>query len=404
MSRQNRRFGELVWQGIRSRRLSCHEPAPVRIRLLGALTALSETEVHRGFLGDFWSGLTRPSLLAVAVCLLVAAIGVVIFLIFAPLVLRTEGYRFLMSSDEDNQTLVSHQILNGLPQDRAAVLPLGTSLMVACVDPWNDLDNFIENATGQPVHVAEYATSAQTSWEMAAILDRSRPPEGSLVILGLSYGLMGVPVEGPGGSTLSTQAKNPKMAFVSEAFDAEVEFAKLDAPARTGVFGLDNAAYFLSRRKEFIKNLLRGGIDYADPLDAPWYAIVGTPESWAEEKASLPNLNRRYETSAAVHFDVLSRMIEREAARGIEFVIAEAPINRDWWQAEGGPAFIQRFQDDIRAFAAERELPFVALNDRAALQTHDFVDMEGHVKTPQARARCTEAVGQIAIDHFGGAS
>ena len=371
---------------------------------LGGRVSLAQTSIFPEFLRAFWSGLTRPSLLAVAICAGIAIAGLVVFVLAAPFLIRTEGYRFLMSSDEDNQTLVSHQILTGLPDDRPAIIPLGTSLMVACVDPWNDLDAVIEAGTGRPVHVAEYATSAQTSWEMAAILDRSAPPEGSLVILGLSYGLMGVPVEGPGGSTLSTQAKNPKMVFVSQAFDEEIAFARLEAPARTGIFAIDNAAYFLARRKEFVKNLARGGIDYADPLDAPWYAIVGTPEAWEEEKASLPNLNERYETSAAVHFDVLARMIARERAKGLDFLIAEAPINPEWLEADGGPAFIERFQNDIRAFADDQGLPFVAINDMAGLQTDDFVDMEGHVKTEEARARCTSAVGQIAIDHLGGAS
>lgn len=367
--------------------------------------SLATHEDSRGAIGAFWDGLTRPSGLALSLCGAVVLAGLLAFVVAAPMLLRSPaGHRFLLSSAEDNQTVVSQAVLAGLPADRAAVIPLGTSLIVHCLDPKNDLDAVIEAATGRPVHVAEFATSAQTSWEMAAILDRAAAPEGSLVILGMSYGLMGVPLEGRGASTLQSQAKNPKMAFRSDAFDAEVAAAGLEPGRRTGVFALDNAAYFLARRKELIKNALKGGGRYGDPLDVPWYAHVSTPEAWAAEVESLPNLNTRYEANAATHFDVLARMIEREQARGVDFVIAEAPINRDWWAAEGGPAFIGRFQDDIRAFASERGLAFAELNAMAALHTHDFVDMEGHVKTREARARCTAAIGQIAVDHFGGAS
>ena len=370
---------------------------------MGAVWGLAGLEDNSSAFGGFRAGLTRPSLLAVLVCGVVVLAGVLLYLLAAPWAMRSEfGHRFLFSSAEDNQTLVSHAVLKGLPPNRAAVIPLGTSLIVHCVDPRNDLDAMIEAATGRPVHVAEFATSAQTSWEMAAILDRAEAPEGSLVILGMSYGLLGVPLEGPGASTLQSQAKNPKMAFRSDAFDAEVADAGLEPAGRTGFYGLDNAPYFLARRKEVIKNALRGGGRYGDPLDVPWYRHVATPEAWAAEKESLPNLDARYEASAALHFDVLARMIEREDARGVDFVIAEAPINPEWLNAPGGPAFIERFQADIRDFATEKGLPFAALNEMAALVTADFVDMEGHVKTEEARARCTDAIGQVAIATLGG--
>ena len=349
----------------------------------------------------FWAGLTRPSLLAVALCLGIVAGGVLAFVAAAPVLVRGDAYRILLSGPDDAQTFVSHHVARGLPQDRPSVVVLGTSLMVACMDPWNDLDATLGAELARPVHVAELATSSQTSWEMAAILDATRPPEGSIAVIGLSYGLLGVPVLGPGASTLASMARNPKMAFTSPVFDAEIARAEIDPPRRTGVYALDNAAYFLARRKEVIRNILRGGISYADPLDAPWYAIVGTPEAWEQEKADLPKLIERYNANVDTHFDALDRMIARESERGVRFVIALAPINPEWDRTENGALFMTRYRAEAEKFARGHGLPFADLNLLARLGDGDFVDMEGHLKTEAARDRCTAAVGEVAANAMG---
>lgn len=349
------------------------------------------------WMSAFLRGLSVPSGVSVLVACGSIFIAFATILAIGPRFMASDAYKLALSDGFDTYVRVSHQVLKGIPDEKPAVLVLGTSLMVSCVNPKNTLENQIADATGRDMHVMELASAAQTTWEMAAIVDKVRPTDGSVLVIGLSPGVLARGLDDGSASSPYELAKQPKLAFTSEAFDIELRREGFRVPSRTGVYFLDNASFYLARRRDIMSNVVRP-TRYADPLDAPWMDHVNRPEFWQEEHEALPVVTRRYDTNLEKNFGVLSRMIERaRKAKGVEIVILESPVHPGWYETEAGKVFFEAYRADLQRFAEEQRAHFASATELAGLKASDFVDFEGHLGNHPARERCTEAVGKSVI-------
>ena len=360
------------------------------------MTIRQESDVGAGnrALSDFVNGLTRASVVSAAVALATVAMSFVTYcFVFGEGFTASPLYRYQMSSTLDTHTNVSHKVLSRAGQPGANVIILGTSVTIRCVESEAALSDRIAAASGRRYRIDDLATDAQASWEMAAIVDRLPPADGGVLVIGLTPGVLGVNPVGDDRSALRGLMNWPRLGFVSTAMDDEARQMGIDVPWRTGIGALDNAGYILSRRKLFVRNLLRGGLVYGDPLKARWYDDVDDPDFWAKEIGRLPEVAADYNANAALNFDVIARMVERaRQGRTVEVVVLEAPLNPGWLAVPEGARFFARFRADLDAFARRIGGHHLRIADRAPFMKADFVDYEGHLANAAARKRCSDAL------------
>jgi len=353
-------------------------------------------EPETGVVYAFLTGLTKPSVLSVVLAVFIPFVVTLAAVFAGPRLMASNAYVYLMSHAFDTHTLASHRIMKGVSRNKPTAAILGTSVMVHCVDEGPDLTQTM--GLGDEFYVASLPTASQASFEMAAILTELDPYAHSVVVLGLNPGVFTPPASHHENSALTDVVEHPRLAFYSSTLTDEIIRAGDTPPFKTGIYTLDNLNFFLSRRKPMLRNLLNGGIEYGDPLDAPWIPTVNNPEFWEEEKADLGNMIAAYDQNAAAHYDVLARAIQRvQEEPGVRVVVAEAPINPGWFELEDGRDFFNRFAEDLSALAQETGAEFYSLSAGANLTKEDFADYEGHLVTHDAQARCTSAIGESIL-------
>ncbi len=346
-------------------------------------------------LRSFFEGLTRPNLTSALVMLSVVLISFLAYIaIVNDKLLASDAYRFVMDKDLDTQTYASHQLLAAEPDDDPAVLIFGSSVMVRCVKDRTTVADLVAAQTGQPIRVYNLSTDAQTSWEFEAMIDRFPDGGNGVVILGASYGFWTYSRE-----HLEELIEAPKLGFPTPAIDAAARELGIKVPFRTGIYGLDASKYFLARRNTVLKNLLRGGHSYADPLDAYWMDLVNKPEFWAEEIAQLPDYAAAVEANLEMNLDAVARAIANLRTKGdYQVILFEAPINPGWFELDDGAAFFAGLNQALQAFAAAQEIEFRSARDLVALSADDFVDYEGHISNDAARMACTQTVSELVTE------
>ncbi|MCV2874524.1 hypothetical protein OEZ71_19670 [Defluviimonas sp. WL0050] len=347
-------------------------------------------------------GMVEPSLLSVGTSIAVLVVAFASYcLVFGSNFTASRFYRLQMADTQDVQTLVTHKVLSRANSGQPGIVILGTSVPVRCVESEELITRLVEEKTGTRLVAHDLATDAQSTWEMAAILDRLQPGPGSVIVIALTPGVLETAGYGPDGH-LRELVKWPKLGFTSAAFDEEARRAGVDVPVRTGIHAIDNAGFILSRRKVMLKNLLWGGYDYADPLTAPWYDHVNRPEFWNEEIARIGKHAKAYVANSQSNYEVIRRFVERlRETRDIRVVIMEAPVNPGWFSVPAGAEFFGRYRDDLKRFADGLDANFISATDSAELTRSDFVDFEGHLGNAQARRRCSEVISLSVAQAIG---
>ena len=349
-----------------------------------------------GAVSAFLKGLTKPSGLSTLLAVLIPFFVTMVAVFAGPRLMTSEAYVYLMTHAFDTHTLTSHRVMKGVPRHKPTAAILGSSVMVYCVQDGPDLTDVM--GLGDDFVVAPLPTASQKSYEMAAILKEIDPYAHSVVVLGLNPGVFTAAAPSEEDSALTDVVEHPRLGFYSTVLNDEIIRTGHKPPFKTGIYTLDNLNFFLSRRKPMLMNLLHGGTEYGDPLDAPWIEKVNNPEFWEEEKADLGKMITQYNANAAAHFEVLARAIEKlQEEPGVRVVIAEAPVNPGWFEVSAGRSFFNRFAQDLSDFADATGADFYSLSAGANLQKEDFADYEGHLVSHDAQARCSSALGKSIL-------
>ncbi len=346
--------------------------------------------------GNLLRGMTAPSVLAASVALATIALLFAAYcLIFGAWFVASPLSRYLMTDDLDTYTNVTHKVLSRQAEPGPNVVVLGTSVTVRCVASEQALSDRLAAETGQQLRTDDLASDAQTSWEMLALVDRLPPKQGGVLVIGLSPGLLEFGTGEGRWKSVQGLIDAPKLGFTSPAMDAAVREAGLKVPHRWGIHAVDNAEFFLSRRKDIVKNLLRGGKTYGEPLNAYWYKNVNRPEFWKTEIAELPANAALYTQNAPTNFAVLEKVVARARESGASgVVVLESPLNPGWFAVPEAREFVSRYRGDLAAFAGRVSATLVRATDEAGLNPPDFVDYEGHLGNAAARERCMGALAR----------
>lgn len=346
-------------------------------------------------LRSFLQGATQPNLASASIML-----GIVLasFLAYIAVVndrlMASDGYRYFMDGDLDTQTYATHQLLSARPGNDTSVFVFGSSVMVRCIKDRSTLAERVSAKSNREVIAYDLSTDAQNNWEVEAMIDRIPDGGRGVVVLGASYGMwMNSPED------LEELIEAPKLGFPTPTIDDAAREMGLDVPLRTGIFALDASPYYLPRRTLVLKNLVRGGEVYGDPLEAYWMDMVNDPDFWAEEKAQLPEYAAAVDANLEMNLASVARAIETLRTKGdYEMILFDAPINPGWFELEDGRAFFTKINQAMSALADEHGVAFASARDLVDLTASDFVDFEGHISNDTARMACTEAVSDLVAE------
>jgi hypothetical protein len=340
---------------------------------------------------SFKAGAIRPNFASATIMLAVTALcfAIIIWLASAKL-LASEGYRLLMDGPLDSQTHATHQLLAATPSEDPSILVFGTSVMVRCIKDAPTLKQLIAEQTSAAANVYNLTTDSQTTWEIEAMIDRFPAGGHGVVLLGTSYGVWMNSV-----SDLEQLVRAPKLGFPTPTIDAAARADGISVPLRTGVFGIDSSKYFLAHRTSVLKNLINGGPEYGDPLDAYWMPLVNNQDFWDEEIAQLPDLVAQVEANLDANLETVRRTIRNIKQKGdYSIVLYEAPINPGWLEVDGGEAFFSKIRRALQNLADDEGVVFAAARDQVPFEAKDFVDFEGHLGNDDIRMACTRDVAE----------
>lgn len=178
-----------------------------------------------------------------------------------------------------------------------SIVVLGTSTTVLCVTSEQGLAELVREESGMSTVAHNMCTDAQSTWEMAALVNYLPPHFSGVIVFGMTPGLLSHGIsEGTGVDqySLTEVLNSPRLGFVSHALDAEAQLAGLHVPFRTGIYVWDSRNFYLSRRRAILRNLLSGPLAYGDPIDAAWMPTLNREKSWHKAVAELPSLIGRY--------------------------------------------------------------------------------------------------------------
>lgn len=346
-------------------------------------SALDNNQEKR-FSAAFIDGLTAPSKLALGVAIAIVLLNLLAFVSLPESLLKGEQYRYFMAHELDTQTLLTHRLLNIEDSTEPFVAIMGTSVMVRCIEDHGGMEREIGKHTQVTPRFYNLTADDQKSWEIASILSLLPQKANGVIVLGLSPGLLDTDLD-----SLRKSVEQSKIGVFTKALDEEATRAGITPPPRRGIYSLDNSHYLLSHRHALLLNLLRGGLDYSEPLEAWWMDTVNNPEFREKEKSQLPEKRKEFEDNVNYNLEVIDRAISRlESTNHYSILIAIPPINPGWYDVPGGKAFFDEFRSILQAFADARGFKLISVSEPAALTQADFVDYEGHMNNPAARSRC----------------
>ena len=355
-------------------------------------------------LSSFAQGLFRPSVTAVCVAASTLAVIVTAYvLIFTTSFMASSRYRYLMADDQDVGLLVTHRVFAAPRDGTPSILHFGDSAAMRCIESEEGLAGAVRARTGKTFRVHDFASAAQSTWVMAALAQEVPPGSGGVLVLEITPDILGVGSRASRQMALQAMLRSPLVGVTSSVWADEARRAGLTPPTTSGIYAFDEAAFILPRRKALMRNMLFGPPAYGDPLNAPWYARVGTPEFHAQERRTLPKVAHLYDESASENFAVLERMIARARQPGpVHVVIMMAPMNPAWNDDPFGREYFARYRSDLEAFAAKVGGSFASATDLAGLREADFVDLEGHLNNAAARSRCADGMASAIGAAVGG--
>ena len=280
----------------------------------------------------FWQGATRSSLPA----LLIALVVVITWFSFAfvmvtPAKYMNGGYRYFMAGGKDYYASVTAQAmkLSRAPQDNPSVVIIGASSIRAIISSEEDLSRWIAEQTGILPDVELLCIGGLRPWEMAALAGQIGPNFDGVVVLDFGINLLSRT-----RADLSNLIEQPRLGFVSEVFDSEVERREFQLPHRSGRFIVDNANFFLARTAHLTLNLVKGPVEYQPHRHGPGPAMDAA--NWRLGSERIMKIQQEFDSNVEQNLAVVTRILERLKARNIVVAVLEAPINPKFVREEIG--------------------------------------------------------------------
>jgi len=349
--------------------------------------------------GEFWRGLTTPSLTALLTALSVtAALVLSCFVFIRPCMMASGGHRYFALTEYDTYNSVTGRAIS-LSRARncaPAVFFLGTSADEEALTSCDQLAQLVAEKIDITPVVHDLTMAGQTHWEMAALTDMLPEHFDGVVLLGLG---VAPPRFLLPGTELAQLVETPRLGFVSEAFDREISLAGLKVPERRGNYFWDNRKYFAMRIPSLFRNILTAPPVYEGHTE--FYQIRARFFNLEEEITRTRKLLQDYGTAAPRGLAVFERIAQSLKRRGrVAVVIMQSPANPQFIDKTWGRASYNAHKERMHLFAAQHRIFYWDLTDSAALTADDFYDWT-HIQSHEAKKRYMHALAQKLAELLG---
>lgn len=350
-----------------------------------------ENRSPRRWLCELTAGAFHPSLPALLGALLVAAVLFLscVALLTQDLLAEANCGYFMVDWKDDYAYLTCTTLQAARRSSPEPVIALiGASALRESIAGADELAGLMEEALGRTVRVVPLTAAGLTHWEAAGIAGLVAGHLQGVVILEVSPGKMALP-----RGFFEDLVRQPRLALDSGVFDYEAGLAGIGVPRRTGNFFLDHHGFF-SARPTAVLNLMTGPVIPDLHQARTWRSL--SEDEWAKAETSLFHRVGAYPENGACNFEVMGRTIERlREAGGIQPVLLESVRNPRADQImRDSPACreaLTRYEEDVRAYAAAWDVPYLDITAEAELTPEAFIDTS-HLWDMDAAKRYTRVL------------
>ncbi len=260
---------------------------------------------------------------------------------------------------------------------------IGTAAMREAIETDEQVARRIERGFGKPIPVIDFMSGGQSGIEMAALADSLGRDYQGVVVLGVSFSRLAAD-----SSELGTLVREPRLAFVSAAGDAEIRAAGFEPPHRSGNYLIDNYKFFVARYRSILWHLV-SGIRPAHDSRTYLGRAPADDKQWASDSAILKARLAHYEERADNNLGAMDRLIRMFPDRNkVRIVLLEIPLNPRAAADVVGHSFVEAHRARMQAFAQREGVLYWDLNETAGLTPDDFQDW-AHINRASAKDRWT---------------
>ena len=260
---------------------------------------------------------------------------------------------------------------------------IGTAAMREALTPDGDIAARLSRGLGRPMPVIDFMSGGQSGIEMAAFADSLGRDFEGVVVLGVSFSRLAAD-----SSELANLVKEPRLAFVSPAADAEIRAAGFTPPVRTGNYFIDNYKFFVARYRSTLWNLLTGRTP--EHATRTYLGRASADEAqWRSDAAILKARTSHYDERADGNLGAMDRLVRLFPDRSkVKIVLLEIPLNPKAQEEVLGRDFVAKHRARLQAFADREGVLYWDLNQTAGLTPNDFQDW-AHINSASAQDRWT---------------
>ncbi|MDR3514220.1 MAG: hypothetical protein P4M00_00260 [Azospirillaceae bacterium] len=342
----------------------------------------------------FLDGLLRPSLVAVFVALALC-LGVMIAAatLITEQAMMAQGAALFAQDPLDDYAFASSEALRfqRQPPVGAHVALIGTAALREGLTVGGDIAARLAQRLGHPMPVVDFMSGGQSGIETAALAESLGPDFRGILVLGISLSRLAAD-----SSELGGLVREPRLAFVSAAGDAEIRANGFEPPHRTGNYLIDNYKFFVARYRPILWHLLSGTAPVHDTRTYLGRPAADTAE-WASDALILKARLSHYQERAEGNLGSLDRLIRLFPDRNkVQIVLMEIPLNPRAMDQVIGRAFVEAHRARVQAFARREGVVYWDLNPTAGLLPADFQDW-AHINSAHAQDRWTSQMVERLI-------
>ncbi len=381
-------------------------------RSVGTLAVAPDNEVNEiaegGNAGhDFWTGLTKPSMVsffsALAVTSVLSAVSLVLSFTLSPRMMGSGLARYIATSSYADErcyitgdTLALSESLIPPPD----VLAYGASSLLRAILDGSEVAAALSAELGRPATVINHSAGALKFYEMEALVTLLPSDFPTTVVIGINPTALAVDHLNPRSDIKNSGDRwrlPERWGLPIEAWHQAFIHDDLPPPKSTGYYFWDNWRFFTVRLKSIP---FQAAIGHFPPRDREFafdrFVVLDgmgeREEDWRHAAVAIEGYMRENEgRNTSEHLAILARVVKSLQARGTNILLLDMPLN---------PLFVERYALDelcnelrgaVRTLAREMGVPLVDMLQAAQLKASDFSDVQ-HVSGRDAVRRCGQAI------------
>jgi hypothetical protein len=347
---------------------------------------------------SFWAGLTEPSALALGISLAVGA-SLTLTALWGAFSLNprtmARGLPHWIGGPglRDERCFINGEALALSEESEPLpdIILLGASSLRQASGDCSLLETELSQRLSHVVDVRTFAAGGVELAEIEALLLLVPKRFDGILVIGVSAQLFCMPSN-------SIQQIRERWAFPAATLRELAERRGEPAPELTGNYFLDNRNYFLVRAQNALFDLAAGKFPPRDRTylmeprpNRPADALDGFARQLMDERLS------RYPVHSGARYEELERVIELSRRFDQAHVLlVHTPVNPVFVDQYAGVDFYRRHIDRLRAFAVEKQLSLIDLNEMCHFQASEFQDCT-HLDQPEAIERCQHAIAEAIV-------